>query len=169
MSSRYVPPSKRNQNPVAKVLEINSPVDFPEFVSSSKKSLFIPARSFSSLASEWNEKSENEKLEETERKAKAQQTMERNAQYTKHLTSLKNSYEEEQTYIEERESPLIEERERDEWVMIDRKKARVELTQEEKDERQRKRAELEETTRESNLNADMPDSDWGFRDRRAVL
>ena len=60
MSSAYVPPSKRGNN--AKAAAAIKPSDFPQLSSAVPRSFFAHANSFASLATEWNDQAEEDKM-----------------------------------------------------------------------------------------------------------
>lgn len=165
MSRRYVPPSKRDQQPLQKkVVEINNLNDFPSLTNSAPKTIVVPQRSFSELASEWNAKAEEERQNEEYRRADKRREIEQRERDCRNVVSLNNIHVFHEDYRdnEEQNVPLVT---NDEWTTIDRKRVVVELSAEEKDMRERMR---EESRQDDTVWAEnLTDADWGFRDRRS--
>jgi len=171
MSGRYVPPSRRNQHPVQKKeVEINNLNDFPSLTNSGPKSRFLPTKRFSELASEWNVKAVEDKEAEEYRKSARNREIEEQNRNRQSVVSFNNIhvFNEESRDDEEQNVPLIQKKDDDEWTTIDRKKIIVELSAEEKDAKARRQEEMYAKQEETMWIAGQSDSDWGFRDRRAI-
>jgi len=163
MSRRYVPPSKRGLEPVEKkAVEINNLNDFPSLTNSAPKTIVVPQRSFSALASEWNVKAEEDRRNEEYRQADKRREIEKRERDCRNVVSLNNIHVFHQDYRDNEETPLVT---KDEWTTIDRKRVVVELSAEEKDARERAREENKQA--DTVWTEDLNDADWGFRDRRS--
>ena len=156
--SRYVPPSKRDK----KAEVVIKPSDFPALSSVSPKNMFSYKKSFASLATDWNEQSEEDKIAEEYRKAMNTRETER-LERDRRMIVTHHHMEERIQHKESEHTSLIE---KDEWTVIDRKKSVRELTEEEKDIRAQKQEDaMRATTDESVWNGTEKES-WDYRDRR---
>ena len=152
--SRYVPPSKRDEKKQVAI----KPSDFPALSTGAPKTTIVPKKSFALLASDWQERADEDKMAEEYRKSmNARENEDRRMIITHRRT------EEMVQYKESEQTSLIE---KDEWTVVDRKKTIRELTAEERDVRAQKQEEsIRNTNDESVWNGNEKES-WDYRDRR---
>ena len=151
MASKYVAPAKR--------VEMN----FPELVNSKpSQNVWNKGKSFAALATEWNKSDEEEKEkqrneEDIENNRKAREELNNRHVY---IEFVRHNNETDIMYDDE----VVSTANPDTWNMIDRKKAKVQLTMEEKFEKDEAR-ELEEKLR-NDESVWTCDDKLDFRDRR---
>ena len=172
MSGKYVPPSRRNAAPPNNITTSLSNDNFPVL---STHSPTIPSTksgiSFSALASEWNEKDEEDAAENRNREEAARNRAD--AEKTSFFP-LRREYNNPEPYIYEVEEDdtrvLLAKAEDDGWKTIE-KKARKQWTYEEQMERKRKFEDAEAKMYDESsvwTSGDHRSDDWSHRDRRAV-
>ena len=140
--------------------------DFP-VLGSPKPTNKIWTKSFSSLASEWNKQSIEQKDEEKYRE-EMQKELERrealNNNYGFVGQFIRNSYYEGPIYRDYEEE--VVEKKVDEWTVVDRTKYRPELSVEEKNEREiAKEVEEQKAKEETSV---WKSEEWDVRDRRII-
>lgn len=151
MASKYVAPAKRAE------------MNFPELVKSKpSQNVWNKGKSFAVLATEWNKSDEEEKEkqkneEDIENNRKAREELNNRHVY---IEFVRHNNQTDVMYDDE----VVSTANPDTWNMIDRKKAKVQLTMEEKFEKDEER-ELEEKMR-NDESVWTCDDKWDFRDRR---
>ena len=164
MSNKYVPPSKRNNAAPVKSEFVMKEDEFPALSNNGPTQKNIPMKSFAALASDWDEKTKEEKELAEHRQALAKQEHERISRDRMNVVCHTWTGVEENNYnIEDEEAPLNVEK--DEWTTINRVKTKRELTVEEKYIRDQKMME-EEMRMQNEHTVWQQDSDWDYRDRR---
>ena len=157
--SKYVSPARRDAKKPEVVLK---PTDFPALSTGAPKTVIAPKKSFALLASDWQERAEEDKMAEEYRKATNRRENER-IEMDRRMMIVHHRMEQEIHEKYEEDTPFIQ---KDEWTVVDRKKPMVELSAEDKE----KRAQANE----DNIRAAEDDSvwngndkeGWDYRDRR---
>lgn len=169
MSGKYVPPAMRNKKANVEESKVKLPTqdDFPALGSnnSKTKASFKPIRSFAVLATEWQERDEEEKI-----RKEAQEMIERRDAERRELENrsvfIYRQHDFEHTtnaYDNDNQPDSLEV---DEWTRIE-KKARRELTAEELYEKKMRIEEEEKQMAEDSVWNHGNDDEWDYRDRRA--
>jgi len=165
MSEKYIPPSRRAKTDKAVVV---SPDNFPQLSARQQ----IPSnpqlsKPFSALATEWNEKDEQETEQKDFQKKLEARNRERDEAIMRSVVHHRRDKYESEEWVEP-EQPAISRTDPDGWQTVERK-AKRELTVEEKDERRQKFLEAEEKRRledDSVWNTNTRNAEeWTYRER----
>jgi hypothetical protein len=170
MSGKYIPPALRNKK--ANVEEPKKKVptqdEFPSLgsVGVKTKASFKPIRSFASLATEWQEHEEEEKIRKEAREMIERREAERREIENRNVFVYRqaefNGDDDEDEYDGHQSKPVAA----DDWTTIE-KKARRELTTEELYEKKLRMEEEERRMAEDSVWNNGQDDEWDYRDRRA--
>jgi len=167
MSGKYIPPALRNNKKSVEKpkLKVPSQDEFPTLGSGQTKSTFKPVKSFASLATEWNEHAEEEKVRRELREIMERREAEKREISNRHVFIYRQHDVESNTYDEECDGYQSKPAEPDEWTTIE-KKARRELTTEEMFEKNVRIEEEERRLAEDSVWNTRNDDEWDYRDRR---
>jgi hypothetical protein len=168
--SSYIPPNKRNTSRVVPPNPLSSE-NFPSLGGGTpvRSNAKMSGGSFASKAREWNQQSEEEKLQqyyETQREHARleRERIERNSVFIYHTRYEDDDDESNYSHVEDNTS--VQTPKEDEWRIVERKQ-KAELTSEEKYEKLEKQLEEEEKQKEMDETL-LPGNDWDYRDRRAI-
>jgi len=175
MSGKYIPPSRRN---AASANKTTMPIQndyFPPLSSYTRTS--APTKSsmsFSSLASEWNEKDIEEESERKSREGFEKNRAERAEAEKRIFAPLRREYNNPEPYVytveEDDTRVLLDNNSDDGWKVVD-KKARKQWSYDEQMERKRIFEEAESKMYEESsvwATNDHRKDDWTHRDRRTL-
>jgi hypothetical protein len=168
MASQYVPPHLRNR--ISKAEEVNlKPESFPALRSSApvrtNAATWTKPKTFASLAREWNDKADNDKLQrEIDEHCERSRMKRENMEQRSHFFYSRSGKHYDGFVYDAVEVP--EERPQDEWTDVSHKKLRPELTLEEKMEKQAKMEAEEAAKNDSNDESVWKTEEWDYRDRR---
>ena len=137
--------------------------EFPEF-GTPKPQTKTWAKSFSSLASEWN-KQTIEQEEERKYQEEMQKELERREALNSNYGFVRHSYYEGPIYRDYDDEVVDKKTCADEWTVVDRVKYRPELSIEEKNEKEIKREEESQQQQEESV---WKNEEWDVRDRRVI-
>lgn len=157
--SKYVSPAKRDNKKAEVVLK---PTDFPALSTGVPKTTIVPKKSFALLASDWQERAEEDKMAEEYRKATNRRENER-IEMDRRMMIVHHRMEEQIYEKYEEDTPCIQ---KDEWTTVDRKKTMVELTAEDKDMREKAMEENKKKAQDESVWNGNDNEGWDYRDRR---
>jgi len=165
MSEKYIPPSRRGKTDKPLVV---SPDNFPQLSArqhiSSNAQLSKP---FSALATEWNEKDEHENEQKQFQKELESRNRERDEAIMRSVVHHRTDKYESEEWVEPQQL-AISRTDPDGWQTVERK-AKRELTLEEKDEKRQKFLEAEEKRKledDSVWNTNARNAEeWTYRER----
>lgn len=174
MSGKYVPPSRRN-NRAEPVQPTLTPEYFPQL--STRQTLVAPppqlSRQYSALATEWNEKAEEDRAQKEFQAEIDKRNREREEASQRNVVSLRRDYHATEEYIYSAEEPLLSppKTDPDGWQVVE-KKAKREFSPEEQMERKQRFLEAEEQQKKEEdsvwASGSRGADEWGYRDRRAA-
>lgn len=167
MSGKYIPPSRRN---VATSIKEQ---DFPALSTNTRT--IVPTKStvsFSTLASEWNEKDRDDEMERKSREEIEKNRAERAEADSRTFVSLRREYDiqEPDVYVDDSSALLSDKPSGDDWTTVN-KKTRKQWSYEEQVERKQKFEEAEARMYgDSSVwnSGDHPSEEWSHRDRRIL-
>ena len=168
MSGKYIPPALRNKkaNVEEAKMKVPTQADFPSLGMGKPKVSFKPIRSFASLATEWQEHEEEEKIRKEARDMIDRRDAERREIENRNVFVYRQNEDENVEYDEEYGGYSLKTSNPDDWTMIE-KKARRELTTEEMFEKKLRMEEEERRMAEDSVWNNRQDDEWDYRDRRA--
>jgi hypothetical protein len=173
MSGKYVPPSRRN-NRAEPVQPTLTPEYFPHL--STRQSLVAPpqlSKQYSALATEWNEKEEEERTQKNFQTELDKRNRQREEASRRNVVYLHRDYHGPDEYIYSGDEPVVSapKVDPDGWQVVEKKPKR-EFTQEEQMERKQRFMEAEEQQKKEDDSVWGSSSkgvdEWGYRDRRAA-
>jgi hypothetical protein len=177
MSSSYIPPHLRNRIKKAESKPLDTPAvtmdNFPSLSGARpvrSNAGAWGARSFASLAREWSDKAEDEKIHQNAMKEREQAQARRDMLDRKQHVSYHHYYEDTESVYDLQDYPVDQKspKQEDDWTTVDYKKLRPELTPEQQLRKQE--LEEEEEKRQKQLEESVWNSDeWDYRDRRSQL
>jgi hypothetical protein len=163
MSGKYVPPSLRNRS---------EPVpNFPQL--STRQPLVAPspmAKAYSALATEWNDKEEEDRVQKEFQTELDRRNREREEATRRNKVSLHREYHGSDEYIySAEEQPLMpaSKVDADGWQTVE-KKAKKEWTLDEQIDRKERYLQTLEKGEEDSVWGSNANEEWGYRDRRAA-
>lgn len=157
--SKYVSPGKRDNKKADVVLK---PTDFPALSTGAPKAVILPKKSFALLASDWQERAEEDKMAEEYRKATNRRENER-IEMDRRMMIVHHRMEEQIHEKYEEDTPFIQ---KDEWTTVDRKKTMVELTAEDRAIREQAMEENKKKAQDESVWNGNDNEGWDYRDRR---
>lgn len=190
MTSKYIPPSRRNRDKRPQWLReeeekkarmeeeyrnglIDNDKNFPSLSVKTTAQATPFKTSFASLATEWNEIEEEAKMNRELRAEKERRDNEKRMAEIRNYVPLHKQYHDgrNELIVEDYDdmSPPTETVDDDGWTIIEKRKPKKELTIEEKLLRDERRELEEQANREDESVWNFAgNDDWDYRDRRAV-